>query len=59
MIPKDWMELALKLAREGDTTSDMRRKMLHEQVRGCLESTSRETLQKVEEDRRRGLLRHK
>lgn len=57
MTPKDWMELSLKLAHEGDTTADTRRKMLDEQVRNTLDALSQETLQQVEEDRRHGLLK--
>jgi hypothetical protein len=52
----DWMDIALRLAREGDTTAYSRRSLLDDQVRSSLESDSEETLRKVERDRRAGIL---
>lgn len=58
MAPKSWMELVLKLASEGDDTADARKRMLDEQVRQSMDGKSHETLEKIDEDRRRGVLKH-
>jgi hypothetical protein len=57
MAPKNWLELVLQLARDGDTTADFRRTMLDQQVRRCMDGMSEETKLKVDEDRVKGLLR--
>jgi hypothetical protein len=57
MAPRNWLELVLHLAREGDSTADFRRKMLDEQVRHCMDGMAEETKLKINEDRIRGILR--
>lgn len=57
MQRNDWMDLARRLAREGDNTSDLRRQMLDAEVRSYMDDMSQATRQKVEDDKRRGIIR--
>lgn len=57
MARDDWMDLAEKLAKEGDKTQEIRRRLFEASVDSFMDDVSRQTQRKVEEDRKRGILR--
>jgi hypothetical protein len=55
--PKDWMDIALDLALNGDKFALDRKAMLDKQTRASMDGMSRNSVLAAEEDRRRGISR--
>jgi hypothetical protein len=57
LVIKDWLYYALKTSRQRKAIAIFTHEMLDQQVRKCMDGMSYNSIQKIKEDRLRGIIK--